>query len=57
MGSGGGGVAVDYICIYEYILNGSSVYRLDQVLPVGDVSEGNLKTNKYSVTESVVMEF
>jgi hypothetical protein len=56
MGSGGGGVAIDYICIYEYIVNGSSMYHLDQVLTVSDISKGNLKTNKYSVTESMVME-
>jgi hypothetical protein len=51
-----GSIAVDYICIFEYIEKGSSVYHLDQVLTLGDISEGNLKTNKYSVTVSMVME-
>jgi hypothetical protein len=52
-----GSIAVDYICIYEYIENNSFMYHLDQVLTVGDISKGNLKTNKYSVTESMVKEF
>jgi hypothetical protein len=53
---GVGSIAVDYICIFEYIENGSSMYHPDQVLTFGNISKGNLKTNKYSVTESLVME-
>jgi len=49
-------IAVDYICIFEYIENGFSIYHLDQVLTVSDISKGTLKTNKYSVAESMVVE-
>jgi len=51
-----GSTAVDYICIFEYIEKGCSLYHLDQVLTLGDISKGNLKTNKYIVTESTAME-
>jgi hypothetical protein len=41
VGSGGGGVAVDYVCVFEYIENGSSMYHLDQVLTLCTLSKGN----------------